>query len=303
MAASARSASADMSREPADHLVYPIRPPQQSRAADTKAIRPARRGRKRFGPIRCTVCGQRAYAEGFADVLHGLRETGACSKCHATNRHRQLGLILADIASEYSGRRLRSVADVAGLGLRIHNTESTGPVHNRLATSSGYTASEYFGAQYTSGDDVGGVMHQDLMALSFEQNSLDVLISSDVFEHVAAPYVAHREIFRVLRPGGFHVFTIPFIETGYLDDCRARVDSDGSVLHLAEPVYHADPVNSDPGALVFTYFSLEMFVKLKEIGFDTELHWIHRPSAGILGQEATVFVAVKPVAATSGVAR
>lgn len=157
----------------------------------------------------------------------------------------------------------------------------------------GYTASEYFGDRHRPGDFVGDTMHQDLMALSFADESIDVLVSSDVLEHVADPYHAHGEIHRVLRPGGCHVFTIPFLETTFLDDRRAALDRDGEVVHFAEPVYHADPINPVPGALVFTYFSLEMLVRLRHIGFDTNLYWLHRPAAGIVGQEATVFAAVK----------
>jgi SAM-dependent methyltransferase len=281
----------------AAHLAYPIRPPARLRLADRIALRPARDGRtKRFGPIRCTVCGRRAMAVDFADIAGGLRETGRCSNCAATNRHRQLSLVLAGRASAIAGRRLRSAADVARSDLRVHNTESAGPIHQQLAASARYTASEYFGPQHTSGDEVGGVMHQDLMALSFDDESIDVVITSDVFEHVADPYRAHRELFRVLRPGGVHVFTIPFLESQYLDERRAYIDDRGEVVHLADPVYHADPVNPVPGALVFTYFSLEMLVRLAEIGFATEMYWLHIPGAGILGQEATVFAARKPPA-------
>jgi SAM-dependent methyltransferase len=242
------------------------------------------------------VCGQRGYAEDFADILPGLRETGRCSHCGATNRHRQIGLVLAEALADLTKPRPRSVRDLARSLLRVHNTESSGPIHRMLMSLPSYTASEYFSSAHRSGDTVDGVMHQDLMALSFPANSVDVLISSDVLEHVADPYLAHREIHRVLRPGGFHVFTVPFLETRYLDERRAEVDESGKVIHLAEPVYHADPINPDAGALVYTYFSLEMLVRLKQIGFDTNMYWLHKPTAGILGQEACVFAAVKPSA-------
>ena len=240
------------------------------------------------------MCGLRGYAEAFSSVLHGLRETGSCSNCGATNRHRQLGMALAGIASEQQGTTFRSVREMATSTMRLHNTETTGPIHRELAAMPRYSASEYFSSALTSGDEVDEVVHQDLMAMSFETGSIDALVTSDVFEHVADPYRAHGEIYRVLRPGGVHVFTIPFLETEYLDQTRASVDQDGNVTHYAEPVYHADPINPDPGALVFTYFSLEMLVRLKVIGFNTRLYWLHQPTAGIVGQEATVFVALKP---------
>lgn len=94
--------------------------------------------------------------------------------------------------------------------------------------------------------------------------------------------------------GGVHVFTIPFLDTEYFDQTLASVGDDGNITYHAEPVYHADPINPVPGALVYTYFSLEMLVRLKAIGFNTHLYWLHRPSAGIVGHEATVFAAFKP---------
>jgi SAM-dependent methyltransferase len=159
------------------------------------------------------VCGQRGYAEDFADILPGLRETGRCNHCGATNRHRQIGLVLAGSLADRTKPRPRSVRDITRSLLRVHNTESAGPIHRELTPMPSYTASEYFSPAHRSGDTVNGVMHQDLMALSFPANSIDVVITSDVLEHVADPYLAHREIYRVLRPGGFHVFTVPFLET------------------------------------------------------------------------------------------
>ena len=31
-----------------------------------------------------------------------------------------------------------------------------------------------------------------------------------VFVHIPMPYQAHHELFRILKPGGSHVFTVPF---------------------------------------------------------------------------------------------
>ena len=42
----------------------------------------------------------------------------------------------------------------------------------------------------------------------------------------------------------------------------------------------------------------DMKVRLKQIGFDTNMYWLHKPTAGIVGQEACVFAAVKPSAET-----
>jgi hypothetical protein len=111
------------------------------------------------------------------------------------------------------------------------------------------------------------------------------------WEHVPDPYTAHREIFRVLRNGGRHVFTVPFDHCECLDQTRARRRPDGTVEHLLDPQHHEDPVHPE-GALVYTIFGLEMLVNLRRIGYDVRVHHLHRPSNGILGDNALVFEAV-----------
>jgi SAM-dependent methyltransferase len=175
--------------------------------------------------------------------------------------------------------------------LVIYNTEAGRQIHDQLAAMPGYLCSEYFGETYRSGDVVGGRMHQDLMALSFDDKSIDLVVSSDVFEHIPDPYRAHREIHRVLKPGGIHVFTVPFYQTEFEDEDRTITDIRGNTVFIKDPIYHGDPIRSG-GALVHKIFSLEMLVKLRKVGFRTSMYKIYKPSSGILGPNALVFEAV-----------
>jgi SAM-dependent methyltransferase len=177
-------------------------------------------------------------------------------------------------------------------GITVYNTEASGPIHHALRTMPGYHCSEYFGPDNESGASVNGVIHQDLMHVSLEGDSIDLVISSDVFEHIPRPYEAHAEIYRVLRRQGRHIFTVPFHQTEFLDDVRAVLD-DGNIVFRKEPIYHDDPVRPEQGALVYTIFSLEMLVHLRRIGFHTTLYRLHSPLHGILGPNAIVFEAVK----------
>lgn len=55
-------------------------------------------------------------------------------------------------------------------------------------------------------DIVGSVLD-----LPFEDNSVDLVVTQEVLEHVAHPLVAMREIHRVLKPGGVAYVQLPFI--------------------------------------------------------------------------------------------
>jgi SAM-dependent methyltransferase len=241
--------------------------------------------------VRCPVCGYRGPIGGFTD---NLRESGYCPTCGAWTRIRQMAAALVEVGPALTGRPVTTVAELAGVpGLRIYNTEAHGSLDAVLGGAPGYVASEYFGPDLTSGDwGPDGVLHEDLQELSFEPDSFDLVLSTDVLEHVADPYRAHAEIHRVLRPDGHHVFTVPFVEHALLDDVRAVTTPEGVVQHLAEPIYHIDPVRIDEGALVFTLFGLEMLTKLAHMGMDTT---VYRPAdlgRGLVGGGA-VFDAVK----------
>jgi SAM-dependent methyltransferase len=222
-----------------------------------------------------------------------LRETGVCRICGSINRQRQITNVLCDRLSEQASFPIRRLVDLRKIeDLSIYNTESSGAIHIHLSNLTDYTASEYFGPKHTPGDLVNGIQHEDLANLSFPDASFDIVLSSEVFEHVPAPYQAHQEVWRVLKPGGRHIFTVPFHQTKYLDDILAKPGAEDTPQLLKKPVYHADPLRPR-GVLVYTIFSLEMLVKLREIGFKTSMYTLYRPLWGILGANGIVFDAVK----------
>ncbi len=246
-------------------------------------------------PARCPVCGSTTL---ITDVGRSLRESCKCLRCKSTNRQRQIAYVVCGAVSRMTGTEIASLKEVAEQqDLVIYNTEAGRQVHDRLAAMPGYLCSEYFGDACTSGDVIGGRMHQDLMALSFDDRSIDLVISSDVLEHMPDPYRAHREIHRVLKPGGTHVFTVPFYQTEFEDEDRTITDIRGNTVFIKDPIYHGDPMRSE-GALVHKIFSLEMLVKLGKIGFRTNMYKIYKPSSGILGPNALVFEAVAQEAVT-----
>ncbi|MBI5675728.1 MAG: class I SAM-dependent methyltransferase [Nitrospirae bacterium] len=240
----------------------------------------------------CPVCGKVTI---FLMVLkENPRESCFCIRCRANNRKRQLAYIVCESISGIKNKKLRSLREIAKLNdIYIYNTEPNGAIHEILSHSRNYKFSGYFGAMHKSGDIIGKVEHQDLMALSLQDESVDLAISADVFEHMPDPYLAHREIYRILKPGGRHIFSVPFYQTGYLDEDRCII-KDGQEIHLKEPVYHQDPLRNE-GALVYKIFSLEMLCKLKHLGFSTNMYCIYKPGYGIIGNNGLIFEAIKPL--------
>jgi len=247
-------------------------------------------GLKFGGFARCPVCGSLTL---ITDVGRSLRESCKCLRCKSTNRQRQIAYVVCGVVSKATGSKITSLKDLARLdGFVIYNTEAGRQIHDQLSKVKDYICSEYFGEGFQSGDVVDGKMHQDLMSLSFDDQSIDLVISSDVFEHIPDAYRAHKEVYRVLKPGGRHVFTVPFYQTEFVDEDRTIMDIRGRPVFVKEPIYHGDPIRAE-GSLVHRIFSLEMLVKLGKIGFHTNMYRLYKPSSGIFGSNALVFEAIK----------
>ncbi len=214
----------------------------------------------------CAVCGATA---SFSPIRPGysLRET-RCSSCRAARRSRDLARTLARLAAGPKACLL-SLALPAMAGLRLYEAQAAGPLHDRLATLPGYVCSEYIPEEAEPGRvSVRGVRCEDLERLSFEGGSFDYVITQDVLEHVFDPWRAFDEIWRVLAPGGRHVFTVP-IHEGHSTTTRVRVAPDGPQM-LLPPVHHGDPVRQG-GSLVVTDFGEDLIDLLDQRGQPTQV--------------------------------
>ncbi len=237
----------------------------------------------------CPVCGRPTIMLRWGS---NFRETGICVVCRSTNRQRQMAYMLCRSLAAWKGYRVASLPSLRkNDALAIYNTEASGSLHRQLETMKGYSCSEYYGPNHAPGATVNGVRHEDLARLSFADRSFDFVLSSDVFEHVPRPYVAHREVFRVLKDGGRHIFTVPFHQTQYFDEILVEMEGDKPKF-LKPPIYHLDPLSPD-GILLHTIFSLELLLKLREIGFRTHMYRLYNPWLGILGPNGIVFEAIK----------
>lgn len=111
------------------------------------------------------------------------------------------------------------------------------------------------------------IPHADLQDLPFEDESFDLFVSGDVFEHIPDLDKCLSEILRVLKPGGLLVSSFPFSPSRQERLIKARLNpKTGEVEYLEPPEYHGNPVKPEGGALVFSLPGWEIVETVKQMG-------------------------------------
>lgn len=189
-----------------------------------------------------------------------------CLFCRSVPRHRLVATVLAEKLG--TGRPLRELA-AKGSTQDLFVAANTGPLVRGLGRDLTRVSRSEFQADVPRGGHLpqgDGATCQDLQELTYADNSFDIVVTEDVFEHVRNPDAAFAEIARVLRPGGCHIFTVP-IEL----DRRTltRVDTTGSEdVLLMEPEWHGDGAGR---VLSYRTYGYDLFESLQRFGFDTRL--------------------------------
>ncbi|SFK45355.1 glycosyltransferase [Lysobacter sp. cf310] len=241
----------------------------------------------------CAVCDRPsafnvsfAYSSGSRSDVN-WREHLDCAKCGFINRVR------AAIHAFQS--ELKPTADS-----RIYITEQTTPLYRWVREHYPNTqGSEYLADKVAPGGELAGLRNENLMALTFPDQSFDYVLSFDVLEHVPEPEKAFAECFRVLRPGGAMLWSAPFAfedqsRLAEKNVIRAYIDEAGELVHLLEPEYHGNPVDPEGGALCFQYFSQQTLQQMRDAGFsDARLLFYWSPKFAYLGGEQILCIAIK----------
>ncbi len=99
-----------------------------------------------------------------------------------------------------------------------HGSADVNGSYRHFFTSPQWT---YVGCDLDAGPNVDIVLEGPYEPLPFDDDSVDVLISGQVLEHVAYPWVVVNEWARVLRPGGILCVIVPGAgpEHNYPIDC------------------------------------------------------------------------------------
>lgn len=249
--------------------------------------------------MRCNVCGKTGKPLfDFPDLslrkehrIGVLRETVQCKQCGATMRHRFLAHALLRTIGKKTGWTGRTIHELAQAGLselRVLDTDAYSPISKLLRGCDGYTVSSY-----RPDREFGSLLSEkhynvDLQKMPFEDGCFDLVMTSDVMEHVRHVDQAHSEIARILAQGGTYLFTVPYDES--CETHHVLVDTSGPEdVFLVPPQYHGDPLTG--GILAYRVFGQGIFRDLAKLGLNTTFERIQEESALI--NDGDVFIATK----------
>ena len=98
----------------------------------------------------------------------------------------------------------------------------------------------------------------DLCALPFEDNSFDVIFCNHVLEHIPDDTQAMRELYRVMKKGGWGIFQVP------QDINRAHTFEDDTIIDPAERTRIFGQYDH------VRVYGLDYFDRLRQVGFEVE---------------------------------
>jgi SAM-dependent methyltransferase len=223
----------------------------------------------------CPICGS---SKGFESKDGWFRDHLHCRGCGSIPRERIFTWALETFQPDWRSKQIHECSP------------SNRSVSARLAQDcAGYIGSQFF-ADVPRGKTKGKMRSEDLEALTFADQSLDLHVHLDVMEHVNRPDRAVQEMYRTLRPGGLAIFTTPVYPDLAATDRRAIYFKDG-VEHLAQPEYHGNPIDSS-GALVTFHFgrNFSALIRAWQPNFAVTHLVPEDPSMGAVGEFRDVFV-------------
>jgi SAM-dependent methyltransferase len=229
-------------------------------------------GRKNFGY--CPKCQKNTI---FVEFDSNLRDKYQCIRCYSIPRQRAL---IEALNVFFPNWRDLIIHESSPSDFRFFKKECPK-----------YSMSQFFN-NTPLGELKDGIRCEDLTELTFPEASIDLLITQDVFEHVLLPFKAFKEISRVLKPGGAHVFTMPWSKNISKSQPRAIMEN-GKITLLDIPVYHGNPVDIQ-GSLVTYNWGLD-FTDLiyKESGLVTTIYLEKNRKKGLDADFLEVFISRK----------
>ncbi|MGD9020856.1 MAG: class I SAM-dependent methyltransferase [Lysobacterales bacterium] len=225
----------------------------------------------------CPICECEVI---FSADNEWFRDHLLCSRCASIPRERALMRVLME---HFPGYR----------ELKVHESSPVNRgVSNKLKTECPeYSSSHYFDqVQLGQTDPQSGLRCESLESLTYPDGSFDLFITQDVMEHVFDPARAFREICRVLKPGGAHVFTVPIVNRNSKTQVRASRDESGEIIFHGSAEYHGNDID-DSGSLVTMHWGYDIVAHIHEkTGMPSAIFVIEDLSQGIKAELIEVII-------------
>ncbi len=226
----------------------------------------------------CPCCEQKVL---FIARNPWFRDYFRCNNCNSIPRERALMLT---IKNEYPNWQ----------ELIIHESSPGSRGHSVLLRQK---AKDYLETQYFPNTPLGtlvnGIRCEDLEQQTFEDSVFDLVVTSDVMEHIYEPDKAFKEIYRTLKPGGAHIFSVPIINKHHATQRWANKGKDGNPEFLFEPEWHGNPVDKK-GSPVTMHWGFDIVDYIKEhTGAETKIVYIDDLHFGIRAEYIEIVIMKK----------
>jgi SAM-dependent methyltransferase len=223
----------------------------------------------------------------FTATTDWWRDSYLCSNCGSLPRERALMFCIETFFPQWRELVIHESSPIPrGASERL-----------RLQASS-YMPTQFF-PNVTAGDSFKGYRCENLEELTIGNDSVDLHVTQDVFEHLFAPAAAFREIARTLRPGGAHVFTTPLVQKNNPSQFCAQIAPEGTITHNVPAEYHSNAI-SDEGSLVTVKWGYDIANYIFEAcGLFTQIVFIDNLELGIRADYIEVLITYKPPALCS----
>lgn len=218
----------------------------------------------------CPCCGWRFRTFIKSGFSLKKRERGYCPRCNAKARHRRDYLFL-DERTDGFGEEIRM--------LHVAPKYCLSRVLNKMQTV------QYLGIGLEKSFNVGALM--DLSATSISSGAMDAAVCIHTLEHIQNDRQAIGELYRVLKPGGWALITVPIRLDQQTYEDATIVSEDDRKREFGEK----DHVR---------FYGNDFMDRLKEAGFNVELHLgtdispVDMEKYGLLDDE-NIFLAEKPI--------
>ena len=148
----------------------------------------------------CPVCGK--HSRVFMKFGYNPRDDAQCPYCHSLERHRLIWLFLQ--------RRTRFFSDKYDRVLHVA-PETCFEKRFKSVLKSAYLTADL--------NNPSAMIKMDVTNIKYPDNTFDVIMCNHVLEHVPDDKKAMKAFYRVLKPDGWAIITVPIVsDMTYEDD-------------------------------------------------------------------------------------